>query len=500
MSKPYEVLKRQAESLQRQGRRGEAIASYRQLLALQPDLPDCWYELGYLLKADAQYDAALQAYAEALARGMERPEEAQLNRAVIYSDHLRRDGEAERELRAALAVNPDYAPALLNLGNLQEERGMRQEALATYERLLDGTGGGASDHQREALARIAHLRPPTAPDDVLLVQLRAAADDTTLGPETRANLLFALGRALDRLDLYDQAFAAFVEANAHARRAGPVYPRVRSRRLADALIRTFAQPTAGGGSAPGSAAPVFICGMFRSGSTLLEQILAAHPHVTVGGEIDFLPRLVRGALAPFPQSMSSLDDARLETVAREYRAHLEQLFPQKDGHGGLITDKRPDNFLLIGLIKRLFPSARIIHTVRHPLDTCLSIFMQHLGQQAASYASDLGNTGHFYGQYRRVMAHWKQLYPDSILDFHYDVFVREPRPELERLLAFLGLEWDERCLDFSRQDNTVKSASYWQVREPLYAEASGRWRNYVRHLGPLVDAFEHAGIPAAELE
>ncbi|HUG99504.1 MAG TPA: sulfotransferase [Gammaproteobacteria bacterium] len=498
------TLLRRAAQFHRHGQRREAIAVYRRLLALMPEHTDCWYELGYLLKGEGQYDEALAAYGEALARGVGEPAEVHLNRAVIYSDHLRQDQAAERELRAALAIDPDYLPALLNLGNLLEERGQREDALATYDRILSGGDQPGDDRQKalrsEALARVAQLRKPGDADDPLLQQLETAAADVALDHATRANLLFSLGRARDALGHYDHAFAAFAAANRHARQTGPAYSRVRARRLTDALIATFSRPAAGDlhDAAPVGIEPLFICGLFRSGSTLLEQVLATHQGVIAGGEIDFLPRLVRGPLAPFPASVATLDEQRLAALADDYLAHLQHLFPDSRRAGAIITDKRPDNFLLIGLIKRLFPKARIIHTVRNPLDNGFSIFMQHLDQRAMRYSSDLGDIGHYYGQYRRLMAHWKRLYGESILDFDYDAFVRAPRPTLEGLLAFLGLEWEERCLDFHRLGNTVKTASYWQVRRPLYHEASGRWRSYEAHLSPLVAALQEAGIPESE--
>jgi tetratricopeptide (TPR) repeat protein len=502
MTDEVERLQAEAAQFHRQGRRAEAIDCLHKLLAIDPALTDRWYDLGYLLKAEGNYEAALAAYGEALARGVREPQEVHLNRAVIFSDHLRQDAAAERELRAALIIDPDYVPALLNLGNLQEERGQRAAALATYDQITSGRDDGR-DRRRatlrgEALARVAQLRPPANADDPLLEQLQRAAADTGLDPQGRANLLFALGRTLDSLGLHDAAFSAFADANRQARLSGPAYSRRKARRYTDALISAFPRPLPVEHGRSGKA-PVFICGLFRSGSTLIEQVLAAHPGITAGGEIDFLPRLVRGPLAPFPDTMSTLDEPRLAALADDYLAHLERLFPGAVSEGRLITDKRPDNFLLIGLIKRLFPGARIIHTLRHPLDNCFSIFMQHLNQHVASYSTDLGDLGHYYGQYRRLMAHWRECHQDSILDFDYDAFVLEPRPMLERLLAFLGLPWDERCLAFHELDNTVKTASYWQVRRPLYGEASGRWRHYAAHLRPLAAALREAGLPDTEL-
>lgn len=493
MTPSIEALLRQASQLHQQGRRAEAIAMYRRLLTIAPATAEAWYNLGYLLKDAGQFDQALEAYARALQHGIGQPEEVHLNRAVIYADHLRQDDAAERELHAALAVAPGFVPALLNLGNLHEERGERDEALTCYERILAQAAGSRHAGLRdEALARVAQLRPATGVDDALLTQLRTAAV-VTRDDIARANLQFALGRSYDRLGLYDDAFRAFAEGNRCTRRLAPPYERTRAARLTDALIATFAEPALATGDDPAGAVPLFICGMFRSGSTLIEQALAVHSQVTAGGEIDFLPRLVAGPLAPFPASMTRADATRDIRLAREYRAHLAQVFPQA-ASGSYITDKRPDNFQLIGLIKRLFPSARIIHTCRNPLDTGLSVFMQHLNPQAAAYATDLGDIGHYFGQYRRLMAHWKSLYADSIFDVDYDAFVRAPEPMLQRLLAFLGLDWEPDCLEFHRLGNTVKTASYWQVRRPLYGDASGRWQHYAAHLEPLRRTLLEAGV------
>lgn len=487
MTGAAETLLRQAAGLMQAGRRREAITAYRRLLALRPDLTDSWYNLGFLLKTEGRYEAALEAYGEALGRGVAGPEEVHVNRAVIYADHLRKDDAAEAELRAALERRPDYVPALLNLGNLHEEKGERAEAIACYERILKQRDADAA-HAGEALARLAHLRAPGSLDDPLLAKLKAAAQNAgVVDPLTRANLYFSLGRAYDAIGAFDQAFAAFIEANRYARRGGPAYDRSVMERYVDALIEAFPAPERALPAAPEMAGisptPIFICGMFRSGSTLVEQVLSAHEQVTMGGELNILHRLVAGALAPFPASISALTPARAAGLANAYSAELKKLFPGADQQGHYVTDKRPDNFLLIGLIKRLFPGAKIVHTARHPLDTCLSVYAQHIDQKSMPYASDLDDIAHYFVQYRRLMAHWKALYPDAILDFDYDAFVNEPQPALERLLKFLGLSWEERCLAFHEQKSTVKTASYWQVREPLYRRASGRWRNYEVHLG-----------------
>ncbi|MCW5725774.1 MAG: sulfotransferase [Maricaulaceae bacterium] len=485
---------REAAFLRAQGRMAEAIDATRRLLARRPDLPDYWFDLGWMLRRAGDAGGALDAYGEALARGAGGPEEIHLNRAAILSDDLRRDAEAEAELQAALRIDPDYVPARLNLGNLHEERGGRDAAAACYQAILPGAAAGADPHRNlrfEALARLAQLHPPQSLTDPVLDRLKTAAAAPGLDETTRANLGFALGRALDALGDYDGAFAAFTAANRAASAGTPPYDAANAGRAAQAIMAAFAAAGPAGAPAAGPQ-PVFICGMFRSGSTLLERVLAAHPKVTAGGELDFMPRLATGGLAPFPQAMAGVSQQRLAAFAADYRAHLARLFPDAPPDG-LITDKRPDNILLAGLIKRLFPAAKIVITVRHPLDNCLSAWFQHINPAVARYAGDLAATGHYYGLTRKLSAHWRALWPDDVTEFDYDAFVREPEPRLRALLAFLGLDWDPACLRFHERGGTVKTASYWQVRRPLYRDASGRWRHYAQHLAPLRAALEQAG-------
>jgi tetratricopeptide (TPR) repeat protein len=508
-----DAMLRDAAALRRAGRVGEAIAAYERLLARWPELPESWYNLGFLQRNAQRFEAALASYRQALERGASQPEEIHLNCAVIHADHLRDDEAAERELNAALAINPSYAPALLNLANLLEDRGEREKAAVLYDRALS-----VDPQLFEALARLANLKVSPQPDDPLIGRVRTAIASASLSGD-KASLGFGLGRLLDACGRYDEAFAAYAEANRQSRAGavanGHIYDRARQERFIDALIDAFPLRTAGilPAGTPASSRPVlrahaqgaeesrqdagvparkmpalqarppiFICGMFRSGSTLTEQVLASHRDVTAGGELPLLPNIVRSELAPFPDALARMPKERLDGARRRYLDGLARLFPSAK----VVTDKRPDNFLYVGLIKAMFPDARIVNTVRNPLDNCLSVFFLHL-DQSMSYALDLGDIAHYYQEYRRLSAHWKTLFGDDILDFDYDVFVREPRSSIERLLAFCGLDWDEECMSFHRVRGSVKTASVWQVREPLYDRSSGRWRNYERYLGLLRD-------------
>ena len=194
-------------------------------------------------------------------------------------------------------------------------------------------------------------------------------------------------------------------------------------------------------------------------------------------EFDLIPALASG-IDGYPEAVAAVDESTLERWRETYVRGLPT-HPDR-----LLTDKRPDNFLHIGLIKTLFPGAKIVHTRRNPLDNLLSLYFLHLDPGMA-YALDLADAAHWYGQYERLMAHWKALYPNDIFDLDYDQLVQEPKPVIEGLLGFLGLQWDGSLLDFHRGGTPVKTASVRQVREPLHPRSSGRWRNYRVQLEPI---------------
>lgn len=471
----WRALLSEASRLRVAGHVDAAASAYERLLAVKPDLPDSWYNLGWLQQQARAFEEALSSYQRALDLAVPDPEEVHLNRAVIYSDHLHRPHDAEQELRAALTRNPNYTPALLNLGNLMEDFGDRRAACAAYQQVL-----GRDPDNLLALARLALLSATRELDLKLEQRVRAALQQPGTPLQARADLGFALGAMLDAAGDYEAAFSAYRAANDASRATVPGsthYDRERHEHLVDRLIQTFARPTER--SPVSGKAPIYICGMFRSGSTLVEQMLASHSNVTAGGEIDSIAALV-SRIPDYPETVAVADRQTIQAWRDFYLKGISGL--RRDNH--LITDKRPDNFLHIGLIKTLFPDARIVHTRRNPLDNLLSLYFLHLDPRMA-YALDLADAAHWHGQYAQLMAHWKMLYPDDILDIDYDELVREPRPLIGRLLAFCGLEWEDACLEFHRNRNTVKTASVWQVREPLHARSSGRWRNYERQLEPL---------------
>ena len=470
----WQKLLGEASRLRAAGRVDEAIIAYQRLLKANPDLPDSWYNLGFLQRRARRFKDALDSYAKALDHGVAGPEEVHVNRAVIFSDHLFQPDAARSELDQALGKNAAYVPALLNLGNLREDLGDRDGARDAYRRALQ-----VDPSNILALARLAGLSHAAKLDERLATELRAALARPDLAPADRADLGFALGGLLDAAGQYDDAFAAVAEANAASRASAGAakYDRAAHEQLIDRLIATFYAPAA---KVTDQASPLFICGMFRSGSTLVEQILARHSQVTAGGELALVPALA-AQIAAYPEGVR---DAGAATIAA-WRADYLRGLPLQPGAAHTVTDKRPDNFVHIGLIKTMFPSAKIVHTVRNPLDNLISLYFLHL-DPGMSYALDLDDAAHWYAQYQRLMAHWRRLYPADIVDVEYDALVREPRPVLEALLEACGLPWDDGLLEFHRNAQPVKTASVWQVREPIHARSSGRWRNYARQLENLV--------------
>ena len=478
MAYPPEIvgLQQKAATLLRAGRKRAAIDAYVALLRAQPALPESWFNLAWLQREERQFEEAASSYAEAVRRGVSKPEEALVNKAAILSAHLGRFEEARSDLESALKLAPGYLPALLNLGNIHEDLGDREAAKTSYMSALSTSPSNAL-----ALARLAHLTRIDSPTDPIVDRIHRALAVPGLTSQERSDLGFGLGRLLDSCGAFDAAFSAYTDANKAASSAfgrWGVYDRAASEAMIDSVIEATPLPaTMSDDTTYLGAPPIFICGMFRSGSTLAETLLGNHPALRSGGELDILPAAVAREWPDFPLGDAELTTLRVNTIRDSYLAELGRRF----GRHTLITDKRPDNFLYVGLIKAMFPSARIVNTVRNPCDNALSIFFQPLGPQFG-YATNLSDISHWYGQYRRLSSHWRELFGTSYHDFDYDGLVAEPAQQVGALLDFLDLPFDERCLAPNGANRAVQTGSVWQVRRPLYQESSGRWRNYARHL------------------
>ncbi|MBC7506415.1 MAG: sulfotransferase [Sandarakinorhabdus sp.] len=453
-----------------------ALESYRLLVTLEPETADHWFNLGYLERAHRNFDAALAAYAEALAHGIAGPHEVHLNRALVWSEDLLDPQAAEADLRVALALEPRFVAAWLNLGNLHEDAGNADAAATAYEAALR-----IDPHNGRGLARLAAIAVHRRDTAAIFDRLLGAVADKRRSLADDVEIRFAIGHVLDAMGEYDLAFEAYLSANASDRQSAP--PRYSAHDEAE-LVRASRALFPTGAAAPnsrdGAPQPIFICGLFRSGSTLFEQLLGRHSAITRGGELEMLPWLVQNRLQPWPDAIAGLgadDFAALRT------AYLDDL-PPPLREAQLFTDKRPDNFRYIGLIKAMFPHARIIHTTRRPIDNLLSMWFLNFGQ-GVPYASDFDDLLAHFRNYQALMAHWRQHFGADILDIDYDALVASPDVEMRRALAFLGLQWEPDCTVPDASANLIRTASVWQVRQPLHQRSSGRWQHYQSHIADL---------------
>jgi tetratricopeptide (TPR) repeat protein len=453
------------------GRPDQAVTHYLRLLQRQPEMANAHFNLALAYRRCRRYAEALSAYENAIRCGIANVEEVWSNMGVLYSE-LRRPEQAGEMYRRALAVNPDYVPALFNLAGLLEECGERQQSIEVYQRILATDPGHWA-----SLARLAHSRRVGASEVSMPDRLRAALAKTGDDAMAKETLQFALGRVLDDLGRHDEAFAAYQAGNDLGRRRNPPYDRQAVETEIEALCNRQQQDWLQHNSTDLVDRPIFICGMFRSGSTLVEQILAAHGSVSAGGELDDLPWLLQEKFGAGLARLSSASAGDFREVGQRYLARLRELF----GNAANVTDKRPDNFLRLGLIKAMFPRARIVYTRRNAADNCLSIWFQQLGGDLV-YAANLGDTAHYYRQHLKVMQHWFACFGAEVFTVDYDSLVRTPEAVIRRLLEYLDLAWDERCLAFQDAARPVQTASVWQVRESLYSRSSGRWRHYAQFL------------------
>ena len=436
-----------AEIATARGKPGLAIESYRRCVALDPHLVNAWLRLGATLIARAEVAAGVDA--------------------------------AHR----VLALDPDNAPALVLLAHASSIAGDRDEAEGYCLRALE-----LSPDLPLAWSMLAHLRRFGETDRETIARVESIPERRALGEEDRCHLHFALGRMHHDSGHYDRAFAHYERANRIHRRRREFSLEEWVQRI-DAIIETFdaeffARTRGFGDPDP---QPVFVFGMPRSGTSLVEQILSCHPEVHGAGELNAMPECSRrlgAAAGSGPQDYPrAAGRAGPEVVRRIADLYLEML--RRDGIGGRrITDKLPGNYSYLGLIALLLPGARLVHCRRHPLDVCLSNYMQHYGDGHV-YSYDLRELGLVYRQYERVMRHWREVLPIEIHEVVYEEVVGDQERQSRELLAFCGLEWDPACLEFHRGERAVATASQWQVRLPLYRTAIERWRRYDAHLGEL---------------
>jgi tetratricopeptide (TPR) repeat protein len=458
------------------GQVSEAEAGLRRAILVDAHLAEAHNSLGNLLRSQSRLNEALGAYRRALDIS---PELAEIHSNLAVALRLQGQGlQAQESCRRALELNPRLVAALITWAETEADQGQFAEAETLYRRAL-----AITPDCPEAWAGLGRLRRMTPADAVWLETVQQLVAQP-LPPSQESLLRYAIGKYLDDLGEYDAAFESYRRANALDRKLHAGYERGAMSRMVDDIIqrqnRTWLD--AHRLSDQTSERAVLIVGMPRSGTSLAEQILAAHPAVLGAGELPYWAEAAaRSGQARSPRELGS--------------GYLHQL-ALCSAVAPRVVDKMPSNFLHLGLVHAALPAARVIHLQRDPVDTCLSIYFQHF-EGFHTYANDLEDLAHLYGEYRRVMAHWRATLPAEVmLEVPYAALVAEPELWSRRMIEFIGLPWDPRCLAFYSLKRTVLTASQWQVRQQISGMSLDRWRHYRDFIGPLQSLWPEGRPPS----
>jgi tetratricopeptide (TPR) repeat protein len=537
----------EAAKLLRGGNRSEALLIYHEVKERSERIPPVELQLGHLCEEFGDIDEAITHYEIVVE---EVPDSAQLlsvlGRAYLHAHEL---DKALEMLEKAVELDPDIVEAQhglgayyirrldyenaigplehacklrprdvgvrINLASTLEKLDRHDEALSNINRALQldkkspnghlvkveilsrtGDMDGAQEHVEKlvklqpqfgaAYDQLARIRKFTDADLPLIRQAEKALKHG-MPPKERCNLLFAIGKMYDDCGKYDEAFASYKQANLLRKHR---YDIESDADLVKALHRAFTAKNiailAQNGNA--SAKPVFVVGMPRSGTTLMERIIASHP---LGGGAGELPQMVSAGHKMFPKgerrkSLKQLQDELSKDKIQEFTEDFLRVLEQAKGDATRIVDKMPGNARYLGLIHVLFPNAKIIHAMRHPLDSCLSCYFQNFAE--LWWSNDLPVIAREYTLYRKSMEYWKSVLPEgTIIDVQYESLVEDPETHARRMLDGIGLEWDPSVLEFYRKKGVVRTASVAQTRQKIYKSSRARWMNYAEHLGPLVN-------------
>ena len=467
--------------LQAMKRYDDALANYDRAIALKPDYANAYHNRGLILKMMKRHDDALASYDKAI--------ELMPDHAMAFNDRgvalqeMKRYDDARASFDRAIALKPDHAVAYNNCGinlvitgNMPEAEKMFLKALELRPEFL------------EPLFNLVNIRKYQNIDNADVRHIRALLDRRGMSPEDREHLNFTLGKIYDDCGCFDEAFECYRQAN-QIRNASVSYDPEKVTRLTGNIIDVFSKDFLAQqfSFASDSRSPLFIVGMPRSGTTLLATIFSNHRSIATAGELaaitDLASRLpeLTGTGIPYPQAAIHITPAVAARLTNDYENLLRRDVGAEVPH---VIDKNPLNFRNLGLIAMLFPKARIIHCTRDPLDTALSNYFQRFPLHL-DYSFDLRNIAHFYGEYFRLMEHWRKALPMKLLEISYEDMVVNTEQTTRKALEFLGLEWDEHCLAPHTNAYPVETASQWQVRQPIYRQSLERWRHYEKHLAPV---------------
>ena len=446
------------------------LAHWQSQVAADANNATAWFNLGWWSNKAGLYAQAVKAYEGSIFLGISEPEEAMSNLASVYSERLANASMAVHWLDRALEIRPDFYQALFNRAHIAEQTGDRDLACQLFARAATLSPGDPS-----ALARLVEADPALTMASGVAKKLSELAG-------TDVDALIGLSRLQEREGHYVKAWESLIKANEADRLKQPAWSSSQCRHQMISQLETFPLPHAP--TLSEDSAPVFILGMLRTGSTLLEQIHAAHAQFKPLGESEFWPREIHslggGMLKPGRRPSPT---QRAEIKAR-WEKHLhERGIPV----GVRVTDKRPDNLFHIATILDVLPDAKILVTERDWRDTLVSVYGTRLHAQHG-YATDPAAIADHTHLCHQIADFWVDAFPDRVKKVSYEALVDDPHSTLEALFVWLGEQWDPSCLEFYKLNNSVRTASVWQVREPLGSGRKGRWQRYEEPLRQLFGA------------
>ena len=467
-----------------EGRYRMATRLLQNAVKLAPDYFAAWVELSRALTEFEQLDEARDAIAQVI-----RLESGLAYPYVLLGNLESKAGDYEAAVTAfetALNKQADNGGALAGLGHALKTIGRQEQAIDRYRSCVQSYPAFG-----EAWWSLANLKTFRFSDDEVAV-MEQHVDQERLNDETRVNINFALGKAYEDRSDYDKAFHRYDSGN-KLRRAHENYDPVQNEALHDQIIEAitpqFIEENAAHAEQRND--PIFIVGLPRSGSTLIEQILASHSQVDGTHELPDLPRVIRTINQwqihgkGYPVAVPLLEPVHIKELGEQY---LNATDRYRKG-APRFTDKMPNNFSMVGLLALILPNAKIINARRHPLDSCMGSYKQ-LFYRGQSFTYDLVELGEYYLEYQRIMDHWNKILPGRVLDVHYENMVVNQEEETRRLIEFCELPWEDACLRFYETERAVNTASSEQVRQPIYSKSINAWRRFENHLGPLVEVLE----------
>lgn len=462
-------------ALQMQSQFGQAEEEFRRAIELKPTYAEAYFRLGTALRWRGNFSASETALRRATKLDPRSADAlVQLGQTLAGLDSWE---QTKICIEKARRLKPRSANVLNALGWVASIEGRFEEAERLSRQALD-----ADPKCTDAWARLADLRRMTPADkDWLEVAERMIAEG--LAPLEEATLRFAMGKCLDDLRDFSKAFKVYKTGNELYKRVARPYDRGASTRFADemAALYTRACLENRGANACASAKPVFVVGMMRSGTSLMEQIIASHADVTGAGELDFWNSLVHRE-KPFLKR-----EAPDAGFSRELAESYLRLLDRHSRRALRVVDKAPLNSDYLGLIHLVFPNARFIYMRRDPIDTCLSCYFQEFAS-VLPFTLDLSDLAHYYREHHRLMMHWREVLPPrTLLEVPYEELIADQEAWSRKVIEFIGLPWDPRCLEFHKTDRPVVTASNWQVRQRVYSSSIGRWKNYEKYIGPLLE-------------